>query len=204
MPRPTQNATPSTQSNRKSSPPDAIQLLTQDHRKVELLFKEMAGADPTRISQVAKNIFKELEIHAALEEEIFYPALRSEGDVDELGSIQQGDTEINGAPLVDQDEIRDEGQDEEEEAAEETADEVINIAYEDHQAVKALIGTLKTLDSTDPGFTAGMEELKDLVMEHVVEEEDLLFPEAKLNLNTQTLGQQMQERKQALMSSVSL
>ena len=48
-----------------------------------------------------------------------------------------------------------------------------------------------------------MEELKDLVMEHVAEEEEVLFAEATLNLDTKTLGKQMQARKQDLVSSIA-
>ncbi|HWE70292.1 MAG TPA: hemerythrin domain-containing protein [Acidimicrobiales bacterium] len=58
---------------------DAITLLKSDHRSVEKLFKsyEKAGdrAKATKRKLVAQMI-KELSIHAAVEEEIFYPAAR--------------------------------------------------------------------------------------------------------------------------------
>ena len=66
---------------------DAIKLLTEDHRKVEELFEqfEKAGGDD-RKEKIARQICTELKVHAMLEEEIFYPALRGkieEEDLDE-------------------------------------------------------------------------------------------------------------------------
>src|SRR5438045_7151927 len=62
--------------------PDAIALLTQDHREVEELFEkfEKASGDG-RKQQLAEQICLELSVHATIEEEIFYPAC--EGKVDE-------------------------------------------------------------------------------------------------------------------------
>ena len=206
MPRRTEKAAASTKSTRDATSADAVQLLTQDHCKVEALFKDFTTAG--RKEEVARQIFKELEVHATLEEEIFYPALRSEGDLEELGSLAQGESEIggiNGANIMDEAEIvdDDEDDDEEDDAGEETGGDVIDSGYEDHQAVKELIGRLKSLSPESPDFQAGMAELQDMVLEHVAEEEDVLFPEAKLTLDTKTLGKRMQDRKQDLVSSLS-
>lgn len=61
---------------------DAITLLTHDHRDVEKLFKRFAKtgdrAHKTRRDLVDRMI-RELAIHAAIEEQIFYPRLRDEG-----------------------------------------------------------------------------------------------------------------------------
>jgi hemerythrin superfamily protein len=64
---------------------NAIQLLTEDHRTVEALFEkfEKAGGD-TKKEQLARQICMELKIHAMLEEELFYPALRGKIDDDDL------------------------------------------------------------------------------------------------------------------------
>ena len=67
--------------------PDAIKLLSADHREVEALFEkfEKASRDGTK-EKIAKQICTELKIHAQIEEEIFYPALRgkiSDDDLDE-------------------------------------------------------------------------------------------------------------------------
>ena len=66
---------------------DAIKLLSADHREVEALFEkfEKASRDGTK-EKIAKQICTELKIHAQIEEEIFYPALRgkiSDDDLDE-------------------------------------------------------------------------------------------------------------------------
>ncbi len=64
---------------------DAIRLLTEDHRKVEDLFEqfEKASGDGSK-EKIAKQICTELKVHAMLEEEIFYPALRGKIDDDDL------------------------------------------------------------------------------------------------------------------------
>ena len=64
---------------------DAIQLLTQDHRKVEELFEKFEKAgDSSKKEEIAKQICTELKVHAMLEEEIFYPALRGKIEDDDL------------------------------------------------------------------------------------------------------------------------
>ena len=64
---------------------DALKLLTEDHRKVEDLFEqfEKAGGDG-RKEKLARQICTELKVHAMIEEEIFYPALRGKIDDDDL------------------------------------------------------------------------------------------------------------------------
>jgi hemerythrin superfamily protein len=66
---------------------DAIQLLTNDHDKVRELFSEFRAAnesdDQQRLKQLQKEIFQELETHTRIEEDIFYPAVKSL-DVDDL------------------------------------------------------------------------------------------------------------------------
>ena len=59
---------------------DAIALLKSDHRQVKALFSEFDklkddGAEEDKAAIVAQ-ICKELKIHTAIEEEIFYPAVR--------------------------------------------------------------------------------------------------------------------------------
>ena len=61
---------------------DAIALLKQDHRTVEDLFADFEKASGDRRKEtLATQICLELSVHAAIEEEIFYPAC--EGKVDE-------------------------------------------------------------------------------------------------------------------------
>jgi hemerythrin superfamily protein len=56
-------------------PIDAIALLKTDHRKVKNLFAryESAGGFSTK-HLIAEQVFTELDLHAQLEEHVFYPA----------------------------------------------------------------------------------------------------------------------------------
>ena len=66
----------------ESKSQDAIALLKQDHRTVEDLFSNFEKASGEgRKQQLAERICLELSVHAAIEEEIFYPAC--EGKVEE-------------------------------------------------------------------------------------------------------------------------
>jgi hemerythrin-like domain-containing protein len=58
---------------------DAIAMLTEDHNKVKKLFREFAQADhedAERCREIAETTCSELKVHTALEEEIFYPAVK--------------------------------------------------------------------------------------------------------------------------------
>ena len=59
---------------------DAIALLKADHRTVEKLFKQFEklgeGADAAKKKLVAE-IIRELSMHASIEEQVFYPAVRN-------------------------------------------------------------------------------------------------------------------------------
>ena len=61
--------------------PDAIVLLKNDHKQVELLFKrfEKLGAGATKSKRkVVDDIIEALSKHAAIEEQHFYPAIREQ------------------------------------------------------------------------------------------------------------------------------
>jgi len=56
---------------------DAITLLKQDHKTVAKLFKEFEKAtQPAQQRKLARQIIQELSVHAAIEEMVFYPAVR--------------------------------------------------------------------------------------------------------------------------------
>lgn len=63
---------------------DAITLLTGDHQRVRGIVKRLEAAEESRddetMRQLADQLFKELETHTTLEEEIFYPAVREASD----------------------------------------------------------------------------------------------------------------------------
>ena len=59
---------------------DAITLLKQDHKAMRSLFRqfEKAGDNAAKTKRdVVDRIIKELSIHAAIEEQLFYPAVRA-------------------------------------------------------------------------------------------------------------------------------
>jgi hemerythrin superfamily protein len=59
--------------------PNAAQVLRQDHKKVEALFKKFEQAKSTGAKRrIAEQAMAELELHAKIEEEIFYPAVKRE------------------------------------------------------------------------------------------------------------------------------
>ena len=142
--------------------PNATQMIRQDHKKVEGLFKKFEqtkGAQAKR--RLAENAMVELEVHAALEEEIFYPAVKKE--VDDGSMVQE--------------------------------------AIEEHQTVKQLISELKGMDQADEEFESQFSQLVENVQHHVEEEENEMLPkveESELDLNS--LGEQMSQRKQEMQS----
>lgn len=201
MARRTQSAAVSKTGAKQQRAADALHMLKQDHDKVAELFERFTQGASAEKQQIASRIFRELEIHSTLEEELFYPALQNQGDPDELAALEHGDVELNGEEILGLDESEDEEDDEDEEAGSDMDEDVIASAYEDHQAVKELIHRLKGLDAGSSDFQQGMIELREMVIDHVGEEEDVLFAEAKLKLDLNTLGVQMHERKQELESS---
>ena len=63
----------------KSQSNDAINLLTKDHKEVKILFQQYEGltdASHARKKKIANEICQALTLHAQVEEEIFYPAVR--------------------------------------------------------------------------------------------------------------------------------
>ncbi len=140
--------------------PSATQMIRQDHKKVEGLFKKFEQTKAAQAKRrLAENAMAELEVHAALEEEIFYPAVKRE--VDDGSLVQE--------------------------------------ALEEHQTVKQLISELRGMEEADDEFTSQFSELVENVQHHVEEEENEMLPkveESELDLNS--LGQQMSQRKQEM------
>ena len=204
MPKRTQSGASSKTSGKKPSGADALQMLKQDHDRVSELFDQFMHAEAGKKGELSQHIFKELEIHGRLEEELFYPALEDQGDPDELDALAVEDVDEEDETL-DQAEVMDEDDedDDEDEIEAESNSEILAAALEDHQTVKELIHRLKSLDPTSSDFNQGIVELHEMVTEHAAEEEEVLFAEARLRLDTKTLGLQMQERKQDLLSSMA-
>ncbi len=58
--------------------PDAIQLLTTDHAEVEQMFQMIEALPPTEApEEQVQSIVRELSVHAVIEEQVLYPAMRT-------------------------------------------------------------------------------------------------------------------------------
>ena len=56
---------------------DAFELLKKDHKKVAQLFKEIEAASGQTKKEIFSRLKSELDVHAQIEERIFYPALEN-------------------------------------------------------------------------------------------------------------------------------
>jgi iron-sulfur cluster repair protein YtfE (RIC family) len=65
---------------------NALELLKEDHDKVDKLFQKVKATDDREHAKLFEQIKEELDIHTHIEETIFYPVLIKEGD-EELKSI---------------------------------------------------------------------------------------------------------------------
>lgn len=69
-----------------------ISVLTTDHRNVDALFTEFTQAKPDDAKNLARLrdlILKQLAIHAEIEEQTLYPALRHEADDEVLEALEE-------------------------------------------------------------------------------------------------------------------
>lgn len=193
----------------KSAPKqlDAIQMLKADHKQVNKLFERFHAASGDEQASIARRLFTELEIHTVLEEEIFYPAVRSRlQPTDAFGTAAHK----NGLDVVDEDEETTDELDDEglngmdlDADEEDTDEELINTAYDEHQAAKDLIEQLRTLDPNEADYEDIFNELEEAVIEHITGEEDVIFPLAVSELDVQALGLAMQRRRDDLLSSLA-
>lgn len=82
----------------KQTDTDATHILAADHRTVEELFAKFEKAgDAAEKGKIADQICTELKIHAQIEEEIFYPALKGKIDDDLL---KEAYVEHDGAKVL--------------------------------------------------------------------------------------------------------
>ncbi|NML61738.1 hemerythrin domain-containing protein [Massilia sp. RP-1-19] len=85
---------------RKNPAPDALALLKAGHDKVKSLFREFdglrgSGDEDGRKGELVDDICYELTVHTMIEDEIFYPVLRSIIDDDDM--MDEADVEHAGA-----------------------------------------------------------------------------------------------------------
>ena len=97
---------PATQSSR-SNPPmdtDVIDLLSEDHRKVEELFEDYESSkddsDDEAKAELVAMIALELTMHATVEEEIFYPAARGALDEEYADMLDEAEVEHSTLKLL--------------------------------------------------------------------------------------------------------
>lgn len=154
----------------KTGTPDAIKLLTADHREVKALFQqyqEMVDheAEDQEKQEIAEQICLMLTVHAQIEEELFYPAAKE--------AIKEPD--------------------------------LVNEANVEHASAKDLIAQIQESDPSDEMYDAKVKVLGEYIDHHVKEEESELFPQArKAKVDLAGLGEQLSERKQALMAEMGL
>jgi hemerythrin-like domain-containing protein len=79
---------------------DAISALKADHDKVKKLFDRFEDAEETsERKRIVEEACAELKVHAAIEEEMFYPALRQKME-DEDGLLDEADEEHHEAKIL--------------------------------------------------------------------------------------------------------
>jgi iron-sulfur cluster repair protein YtfE (RIC family) len=74
--------------------PDVIKLLEGDHREVEDLFAKAESTSGAAKQQVVTKIASELTLHADVEEQIVYPAMRKAGLNDIVDEAEQEHSEV--------------------------------------------------------------------------------------------------------------
>lgn len=204
MPKREAGKTKAKSSFQKKRSTDAIQMLKDDHRKVEALFDQFLEEEGGKKQQIAQQVFHELEVHSTLEEELFYPALQNQGHAAELALEQGEETEeeeaIDASELDEGEEIE---RDEDDETTEGIVEDMITNAYDEHRVVRDMIAQLRNNDASSLEFRQSMIELQQTVADHVSQEEDELFPQAQLNMDIKALGMQMQQRKQEILSAAA-
>jgi hemerythrin superfamily protein len=171
--------------------PNAVDMLKKDHQDVTQLFEQCERAAAADRQPIANQIFNALDVHTILEEEIFYPAVREQIDFDEVLEEEELEGEEASTEEVESEEETDEGND------------IIALSYQEHQMVKDLIKQLKTMDVQSSDYKERFAELKEAVLDHASEEEELIFPAARLKLDLNALGYEMQQRRIALVSSMA-
>jgi hemerythrin-like domain-containing protein len=78
---------------------DAPQMIRDDHKRVKDLFRQFEDTeDPQQMKRIADKAVRELEVHAELEEKVFYPKVRKEIGEDEL--MNEAEEEHHVAKLL--------------------------------------------------------------------------------------------------------
>jgi Hemerythrin HHE cation binding domain len=85
---------------RKEKTTNAVTMLKEDHQKVKDLFDKFEEAkNPSSKAKIVSEALTELKVHATVEEELFYPAVRQQID-DEEGLMDEADEEHHIAKVL--------------------------------------------------------------------------------------------------------
>lgn len=147
---------------------DVLDLIKAEHRQVETLFSEIESADEThKLYQCFNQLFNALNIHAEVEEQTFYPAIRHCQDTEEL----------------------------------------VDAAQEDHDEAKEILEELESLSPTSAEFKQKIRELKQVIQQHVQEEENEVFSQVRECMSLkerEQLCNEFEAAKSKLQSEMSL
>lgn len=137
----------------------AIALLLKDHDAVKELFDRFEKTDSrSEKENIIRQALAELKVHAVIEEEIFYPAVRKT-----------------------------------------VGEKLMNEADEEHHVARVLIAELDINGRGDDHRMAKFKVLAESVRHHIKEEEGEVLPKAKeLEIDFESLGRQMLDRKKEL------
>lgn len=69
---------------------DAIELLKADHETVAQLFKQVEATDESKHPAIFEKIKAELDVHAHIEEVVFYPKLKADGEKELVDIVLEG------------------------------------------------------------------------------------------------------------------
>ena len=69
---------------------NAVEMLKADHDIVRKLFQDVKESDESKHPAIFKKIKAELDAHAHIEEAIFYPKMKEEGDKDLVDIVLEG------------------------------------------------------------------------------------------------------------------
>ena len=78
---------------------NAIELLKADHDKVDKLFQKIKSTEESEHPPIFEQIKAELDVHTHIEETIFYPKLRDEGDEELKKIVLEGIEEHHQAKM---------------------------------------------------------------------------------------------------------
>jgi selenocysteine-specific translation elongation factor len=155
---------PGTQKN--GGAPDALGMLKADHDKAKALFRAFDALkghrdEARRKAELVDEICYELTLHSMLEEEIFYPVLRSAVDDDDL--LDEADIEHAGArELIGQLEIMAPGDDHFDATVTVLGEEIEHhIAKEEGELFEAARAAGIDLDDLGEQLAARKEELEE-------------------------------------------